>query len=86
MCVCVISLYLSHGLELVDALLGVALSNLLESLVFVAALLQIVLMGQVLFGDLVRVLGLVEIASQLFQLLFHVLVLVHGRCHVLFGL
>ena len=74
-----------HGLELVDALFGVALANLLKRLVFVASLLEILLVRDVLARYLVRILGLVEVLAQLLQLDLHLLVLVQRWLTVLLG-
>lgn len=52
---------LLHGLELVDPLLGLALADLAQGLVLVAASLHIVLVDDVVLGLLFLVAGLLQV-------------------------
>ena len=53
-----------HGLELVDAMLGVALADLLERLVLVATLGDVLLVQQVVAGDARLVLRVGQLGFQ----------------------
>lgn len=64
-----------QGLELVDALLGVALPDLPQRLVLVPALPHVLVVDDVIVGPLILISGLGQLAAQRQQLPLHTLVL-----------